>query len=143
MLLLSLLPLALTTNLYFRGWFYRPIPFSTLESTLRSWRESENDHTYYDMLGWHLTCTNRHASLALYDGHEIKAIAQYFEKSEGNYAIRAITASPEDFTGVNIIVSASISQNISIEWESLRCNEKTFLEVTYGLKDEETDEDTT
>ena len=136
MLLFLLLPMVLTPNLYFRGWFYRPIPFSTLESTLRSWRESENDHVYYDMIGWHLTCTNRHTSLALYDGHEIKAIAQYFERSRGNYAIRAITASPDDFSGINIIISASISQNISIDWESLRCNEKSFLEVTYGLKDE-------
>lgn len=136
MLLFFLLPMVLTPDLYFRGWFYRPIPFSTLESTLRSWRESEDDHVYYDMIGWHLTCTNRHTSLALYDGHEIKAIAQYFERSRGNYAIRAITASPDDFTGINIIISASISQNISIDWESLRFNEKSCLEVTYGLKDE-------
>lgn len=136
MLLFFLLPMVLTPNLYFRGWFYRPIPFSTLESTLRSWRESENDHVYYDMIGWHLTCTNRHTSLALYDGHEIKAIAQYLERSRGNYAIRAITASPDDFSGINIIISASIAQNISIDWESLRFNEKSYLEVTYGLKDE-------
>ena len=114
MLLLSLLPLVLTANLYFRGWFYRPISFSTLESTLRSWRESENDHAYYEMLGWHLTCTNRHASLALYDGHEIKAIAQYFENSRGSYAIRAITASPDDFTGINIIIIRFLKGHILV-----------------------------
>jgi hypothetical protein len=139
MLLLLLLQMALTPNLYFRGWFYRPIPFSTLESTLRCWREPKNNYaSYYDMLGWHLTCTNRHTSLALYDGHEIKAIAQYVEKSRGNYAIRAITASPDDYTGIHILMSSSVSQNISIDWESLRRNKKTFLEVTYGLKDEST-----
>lgn len=138
MFLPFLLQLALTPNLYSRGWFYRPIPFSTLKSTLRSWRESENDHVYYDMLGWHLTCANPHVSLALYDGHEIKAIAQYFEKSRDNYAVRAIAASPDDFTGINTIISSSISQNISIDWESLRCNKKTFLEASYGLKDEDT-----
>ena len=137
MLLLFLFQLVLTPGLYFRGWFYRPIPFSTLESTLRSWRQSENDHAYYDMIGWHLTCTNRHASLALYDGHEIKAIAQYFEMSKGNYAIRAITAQPDDFTGINIIISSSVSQNITIDWDSLQCDRRTFLEITYGLKDED------
>lgn len=135
MLLLFLLSPVLTPGLYFRGWFYRPIPFSTLESTLRSWRESENDSSYYDMIGWHMTCPNYHTSLALYDGHEIKAIAQYMEKSKGNYAIRAICASPNDFTGINIVITSSIAQNISLEWDSLRCNPRTYLEITYGLKD--------
>ena len=84
-----------------------------------------------------MTCADRHASLALYDGHEIKAIAQYVEKSKGNYAIRAISASPTDFTGIKIFVTSSIDQNISLEWGSLRCNHRTYLEITYGLQDKD------
>lgn len=134
MLLLFLLSSVLTPDLYFRGWFYRPIPLSTLESTLRSWRESENDSVYYDMIGWHLTCAHPHTSIALYDGHEIKAIAQYLDKSRGGYEMRAISAPPNDFTGIAIIITSSISQNISLEWGSLRCNYRTYLEVIYALK---------
>ena len=137
MLSFFLFQIVLTPSLYFRGWFYRPIPFSTLESTLRSWRESEYDKVYYDMIGWHLTCADRHASLALYDGHEVKAIAQYYEKSSGKYAIRALNAPLNDYTGINIIITSSIAQNISLDWSALRFNHRTFLEITYSLKDED------
>ena len=134
MLWMSILASALTPSLYRRGWFYRPIPFPTLRSTLRQWGAEETHPIYCDMPGWQLTCTHRHASVALYDGHDIKAVAQYREERVGHYLLRGLAAQPGDYAGVVVILESCVAQNITLDWDALRVNAPVYVEMSYHYR---------
>ena len=124
--------ISLPMSKYNRGWFYRPIPFVTLESTLKRWKVSEQDGTYHEMIAWHLMCKDKHASLALCDGHLIKAITQ-FQQVDNTFVLRGVDNDPGEFETIPMILESAKSNNISIDWESLQYNERCYLEMIYCL----------
>ena len=124
--------ISLPMSKYNRGWFYRPIPFVTLESTLKRWRVSEQDVTYHEMTTWHLMCKDKHSSLALCDGHVIKAITQ-FQQVDHAFVLRGVATDPGEFETIHTILELAKNNNIYIDWESLQYNERCYLEMIYCL----------